>query len=292
MTSSAHLDLTRPDVLIPLLRRHGFSTRKSLGQHFLTSREALDAIVDACALADGAPVLEVGPGIGTVTRALAEAGARVTAVEVDARAVAVLRETVGAFPNVRVLHGDILAIDLPALLGDACWTVVGNLPYYITTPVISRLLDHAARLRRLVLMVQREVADRLASQPGSKIYGALSVYAQTYAAVECITRVPCGAFLPPPTVESAVVRLEIHPEPLVPPALQPRFFAVVRAAFGQRRKTLENALAGGGILHGDRATVAAALHAAHITPTRRGETLSIAEFVRVAEAVGEERDEC
>lgn len=281
------LDLTRPSALIPLLQRHGFSTKKSLGQHFLISRHVLEAIVTACELQEGLPVLEIGPGIGTLTRALAEHDARVTAVELDARAVAVLAETVGAFPNVRVLHQDILTLDLPAVLGEECWTVVGNLPYYITTPVIGRMLETASNFRRMVFMVQREVADRLGAAPGTKDYGSLSVFAQVYATVERVAKVPRGAFLPPPTVESAVVRLTVRPEPLVPVPQQETFFRVVRAAFGQRRKMLENALAGGGILDGERPRITAALAKAGITPGRRGETLGIEEFRRVAEAIGE-----
>ncbi len=280
------LDLTDTGVLIPVLQRHGFSTRKGLGQHFLISSKALRAVLDACALDDSAPVLEVGPGVGTLTRALAEAGAHVTAVELDARAVSVLAETVGGFPDVHVVQADILKVDLPALFGEARWTVVGNLPYYITTPVIARMLEYTRHIIRAVFMVQREVADRLQASPGSKIYGSLSVFVQTYAAVERVAIVPHGAFLPPPTVDSAVVRLTMYDQPRVPLVLQPRFFRVVRAAFGQRRKTLENALAGGGILHGDRAAIAAALATAGIPPGIRGETLGIDEFLRLTEAVG------
>jgi len=285
MMPADHLDLTQTGTLIPLLQRHGFSTRKSLGQHFLISRRVLDAIMAACALDDGAPVLEIGPGVGTLTRALAEAGARVTAVEVDPRAVAVLAETVGAFPTVQVVPQDILAVDLPALLGEECWTVAGNLPYYITTPVIEAMLGAAARIRRMVFLVQREVADRLQAPPGGKDYGSLSVFVQTFAEVARVTRVPRGAFLPPPTVESAVVRLALRPEPQVPPVLQPVFFRTVRAAFGQRRKMLENALANGGILGGDRAAVADALAAAGLDGRRRGETLHLAEFRTLAEEI-------
>jgi 16S rRNA (adenine1518-N6/adenine1519-N6)-dimethyltransferase len=284
--TAPHLDLTDGGTLIPILQRHGFSTRKGLGQHFLISSKALRAILDACVLDDGAPVLEIGPGVGTVTRALAEAGAAVTAVELDARAVEVLGNTVGGFPAVRVVQADILEVDLAALLGDRRWTVVGNLPYYITTPVIARVLEHAPRVIRAVFMVQREVAERLGAAPGSKIYGSLSVFAQTFARVERVAVVPRGAFLPPPTVDSAVVRLTMHPEPRVPAALQPRFFRVVRAAFGQRRKTLENALAGAGILDGSRPALAAALAAAGIPPQARGETLDIDAFLRLTEAVG------
>jgi len=285
MTPDDALDLTNTAILIPLLQRHGFSTKKSLGQHFLISRRVLEAIIAACELPDGLPVLEIGPGIGTLTRALAERGARVTAVELDARAVAVLEETVGAFPNVRVLRQDILALDLPSLLGEECWTTVGNLPYYITTPVIGKMLEAASHFRRMVFMVQREVADRLAAAPGTRDYGSLSVFVQVYTTVERVVRVPRGAFLPMPTVESAVVRLTVRPRPLVPPARQEMFFRVVRAAFGQRRKTLENALAGGGILDGERGRITEALAAAGIAPGRRGETLSIEEFRRLAEGI-------
>jgi len=287
MAAPPHLDLTDPGTLISLLRRYGFSTRKRLGQHFLLSRGTLQAIIAACELSSGLPVLEIGPGIGTVTRELAEEGARVTAVEIDARAVEVLRETVGDFPTVTIEQADIMTINLTALLAGARWNVVGNLPYYITTPVIARMIEVIEQIELMVFMVQREVADRLLAAPGSKSYGSLSVFVQVYTTVERIARVAPGAFLPPPSVESAVVRLTVRPEPLVPPALRDTFFQVVRAAFGQRRKTLENALAGGGILGGERLAVTAALHAADIIPSRRGETLSIAEFQRVAKVVSD-----
>ena len=211
--------------------------------------------------------------------------ARVTAVEVDARAVDVLRETVGAFPAVSIVQADILTIDLPALLAGDRWSVVGNLPYYITTPVIARMIEVIGQIERMVFMVQREVAERLLAAPGSKTYGSLSVFVQVYTTVERVARVAPGAFLPPPRVESAVVRLNVRREPLVPPALRETFFHVVHAAFGQRRKTLENALAGGGVLGGERQAVTAALRAANIEPARRGETLTIAEFLRVTEEV-------
>lgn len=280
-----HLDLTDPRVLMPILRRHGFHTKKSLGQHFLISPVALKAIVQACAPQSDLPIMEIGPGVGTLTRALAEAGAAVTAVELDDRAIAVLHETVGEFPTVRVIRHDILTLDLPAILGNRRWTVVGNLPYYITTPVMTHILEHAASIDRAVFMVQREVADRLKAAPGSKIYGSLSVFAQVFAEVSQVARVPRGAFLPPPAVDSTVVLLNMRAQPLAPPLLQPAFFTVVRAAFGQRRKTLENALAGGGICGGDRDRVSAALAAAGIEGKRRGETLTIAEFLKVAEEV-------
>ncbi len=279
----SELDLTDPRALIPLLQRHDFHTRKALGQHFLLSSAALHAIVEACALEEDLPVLEIGPGIGTVTRALAERGAAVTAVELDRRAIDVLAETVGEYPGVCVVAGDILKLDLAALLGDRCWTVVGNLPYYITTPVITRILEYSGRVRRAVFMVQREVADRMAAKPGGKEYGSLSVFVQVYAEVTRVAKVPRGAFLPPPTVDSAVVRLAIRPEPLVPSARQPLFFRIVRAAFNQRRKTLENALTNADIL--PRPALADALAAAGIDPKRRGETLSIPEYLELTTQV-------
>jgi 16S rRNA (adenine1518-N6/adenine1519-N6)-dimethyltransferase len=283
--SAPHLDLTDTGILIPLLQRHGFYTRKALGQHFLISRKVVEAIVEACDVQPDVPVLEVGPGIGTLTRALVERGAPVTAVELDQRAVEVLQETVGGFPNVRIIHADILTLDLAALFDSQRWTVVGNLPYYITTPVIIRILEHAAAVRLAVFMVQREVADRLCAAPGGKEYGAISVLVQVYAEVSRVIKVPRGAFLPPPSVDSSVVRFAMRPEPLVPPDLRHAFFTIVRAAFGQRRKTLENALAAGGVLDGDRQAVTHALQTAGIDPRRRGETLSIAEYVRVTEEV-------
>jgi len=282
-----HLDLADPVILSDLLFRHHFVTRKSLGQHFLISRPAVEAIVDACCLHEGLPILEIGPGIGTLSRALGEAGANVTAVELDERAIWVLEETVGKIPSIKHIQGDILTIDLDNLLaGSPRWTAVGNLPYYITTPVISRLLEMGPRFARMIFMVQREVADRLMATPGSPSCGSLSIYAQVYTEVTRVIDVPRADFLPPPKVDSAVVCLTIREQPAVPVALQPQFFALVRAAFNLRRKTLPNALAGGGILNGDRAAIAELLQKAEISPTRRGETLSIAEYMRLAELMG------
>ena len=285
MSGVSSLDLTDTRNLIPLLQRHGFTTRKGLGQHFLISPNSLRAILDGCALHEGLPVFEIGPGIGTVTRALAEAGAEVHAVELDQRAIAVLHETVGAFASVHVIPGDILKVDLAALLGTRRWTVVGNLPYYITTPVLSRILECSAQVARAVLLVQREVAERMTAPPGSRVYGSLSVYAQVFAKVERLARVSKGAFLPPPSVESAVIRLTMYAEPLVPTAQQPLFFTLVRAAFGQRRKMIENALAGAGMLQGDRAQLHAALTSADIAPESRAETLSVDAYLRLTEEV-------
>jgi 16S rRNA (adenine1518-N6/adenine1519-N6)-dimethyltransferase len=277
------LDLTDPGTLLDLLRRHGFHTRKGLGQHFLVSSRALKAIVAACG--SDLPVLEIGPGPGTVTRALAEARIPVTAIELDDRALPLLKETVGAFPHVRIVHGDILTIDLATVLGEQHWAAVGNLPYYITTPVVTRLLEHAERFARIILLVQREVADRMAAAPGTPAYGSLSVHVQATAVVERVAQVPNTAFLPPPTVQSSVILLTPHATPPVPPALRATFNRVVRAAFGLRRKTLENSLAGCGILDGDRPAVSKALHAADIPLGVRGETLGIPEFLRIAEVV-------
>ena len=287
MTSIPHLDLTDRQILIPLLQRHGFATRKGLGQHFLVSRKAVEAIIESCAPAEGVPVLEIGPGAGTLTRALAEAGADVTAVEIDARAIELLKETVGDFPAVRIVAGDILAIDLPTLLGSRQWTVVGNLPYAITSPILIRLLAMPGQFIRAVLMVQREVADRLLAPPGGKTYGSLTIYTRVYADVSRVIKVSAGSFLPPPHVDSTVVQLAIRPDPLVPTFLQDTFFRIVRAAFGQRRKMLENALLGGGIFGGDRPALHGALIEAGIVPTERGEALDIPDFLRLAEVIAD-----
>lgn len=282
----SHLDLADPAILSDLLFRHHFHTRKSLGQHFLISRPAVEAIIDACCLGEGLPILEIGPGIGTLSRALGEAGATVKAVELDERAIWVLEETLKGIETVKHQQGDILTIDMDELLGSAPrWTAVGNLPYYITTPVISRLLEMGSTFARMIFMVQREVADRLMATPGSPACGSLSIYAQVYAEVTRVIDVPRADFLPPPKVDSAVVCLTIRAQPLVPVVLQPQFFALVRAAFNLRRKTLPNALAGGGILDSDRVAIASLLSDANIAPTRRGETLSIAEYVRLAELI-------
>lgn len=286
--------LATPSGVAHVLQRYGLAPRKGLGQNFLVDRNVLRQIVDAARLTADDTVIEIGPGLGVMTWALAEAAGAVIAVELDAGLVRWLQRLLQGRDNVRLVHADALQVDLKQLLSEhppgpeGAYKVIANLPYYITTPVLMRLLEEALPLDSIVVMVQREVAERLSAKPGSKDYGALSVAVQLRADVELVTIVSPHVFFPKPTVESAVVRLSLRPLPenVVDEAL---LFAVVRAAFGQRRKTLRNTLRsaaksttglGAGLWSAD--AVSAALEAANVDGGRRGETLSLSEFVRVA----------
>lgn len=280
------MNLSSPRAVAALLKRHGVRPGKALGQHFLLDRNALEKIVAAADLTAEEAVLEIGPGLGVMTRLLAERAVRVAAVEMDAGFVRVLSETVAGLPNVEVTHADFLALDLPAWAPEHLHplpaSVVANIPYNITTPILSHLLETGALWRVIVLLMQREVADRLRAKPNTAAWSSLSIYAQFLAKVEVISTVPRGVFFPPPKVDSAIVRLTPRTTPPVAVDNPPVFFRVVRAAFGQRRKTLGNALAAipGWGARGARV----ALEAAGVDARRRGETLSMDEFAAVANA--------
>lgn len=282
------MDLSNPGTLKAIMAAHGIRPQHKLGQNFLTDPRILDQIVDACHLSPPDLVLEIGPGLGTLTQRLASAAGRVLAVELDRNLVAILQKTVvETSPHVEVVHGDAARIDLHRLLVERMGPgqrakVAANLPYYITTPLILRLLEEQLPLELIVVMVQKEVADRMVAPPGGKEYGALSVAVQYYSEPQIVARVSRGAFLPAPDVDSAVVQMRVRTEPPVD-APREAFFAVVKAAFGQRRKNLLNALAAGLAL--DKPIVAEALGLAGIDATRRGETLHLAEFAALARAL-------
>lgn len=264
-----------------LLREFGIRPRKRFGQNFLVDENILSKIVEAAQLAPSDVVLEVGPGLGALTAALAARAAQVVAVELDRDLLPVLQATVGEVPNLRLVQGDILDLSLDDLLPPEAkeFKVVANLPYYITSPVLLKFLNAARPWTRLVLMVQREVAERLIAPPGSKEYGSLTISVQFFAEARVVARAPRTAFFPPPEVDSAVVALAARPEPFPPGRLRDTFFSVVRAGFNQRRKTLRRALSGGGF---SGSAVEAALAEAAIDGGRRAETLDLLEFVRLA----------
>ncbi len=269
--------IAKREVTIHILRAFGLQISKRLGQNFLVDEAVVDAIVAAAGVQAGEAVLEIGPGIGTLTQGLLEAGAKVVAVELDQRLVRVLGETLAGYDGVRVVHGDILKIDISREMATAPFKVIANLPYYITTPILMLLLEQRLPISVLVTMVQKEVAQRMVASPGGKDYGALSVAVQYYTVPEIVLTVPPRAFIPAPAVESAVIRCSVRERPPVAVADEAAFFRVVKAAFGQRRKTLANALKAAGI-------EAAVLAAAGVDGGRRGETLSLAEFAAVANA--------
>lgn len=265
-----------------ILKAFGLHASKRLGQNFLIDARIVAGIVRAAEVCKGDRVLEIGPGIGTLTQGLLEAGAAVTAVEVDKKLPAVLAETLRGYEAFRLVSGDILKTDVSALMGAAPFKVVANLPYYITTPILMTLLERRLPITHMVTMVQREVADRMTARPGSKAYGALSVACQYYTEPAVLLLVPPRSFLPAPEVESAVIACRVRETPAVAVADEKRFFRTVRAAFGQRRKTIANALKGGGF---SKEAIAAALEATGIDPARRGETLSLAAFAALSDAL-------
>lgn len=285
-------DPAKPAVAAELLRAHGLRPRKRWGQNFLVDGNVLRRIVEVAALSAEDHVLEIGPGLGALTRRLAEAAGAVTAVEIDPLLRPILGLTLEGLTNVEVLYEDFLAMDeqrLEDLLRRRDRAhVVANIPYYITSPILERLLRHKGSIERITLLVQREVAERLTALPATRDYGALSLFAQYHARVRGAARIPRNVFLPPPEVDSSLVVLE----PLTPGTAavsdDRRLFAVIRAAFAQRRKTLMNALTAAD-LGLDREAAAIALATAGIEGARRGETLSLAEFARLADALPRDR---
>jgi len=272
--------IAQKEVTLHILKRFGIRMSKKLGQNFLIDEHVVNSIVAAAGITPGDAVLEIGPGIGTLTQGLAEAGADVTAVEIDRRLLEVLSKTLEGYDNVRVVHGDILRINIAETIGAPKYKVVANLPYYITTPIIMGLLEAKMPIDVLVTMVQKEVAQRMVATPGTKDYGSLSVAVQYYTKAEIMFIVKPDSFIPPPSVESAVIRCTVLDKPPVE-VNEKIFFRVVKAAFAQRRKTLSNTLKTTGV---PVETLKTILAAAGIDGTRRGETLSLDEFAALANA--------
>ena len=262
-----------------ILQRFGLHMSKRLGQNFLIDAGIVQGIVDAADIQPGDKVLEIGPGIGTLTQALCEAKADVTCVELDKRLPEILSHTLEAYDNVRIIQGDILKVNIAEIMSSGPFKVVANLPYYITTPIIMALLEKHLPITDIVVMVQKEVAQRMATIPGSKTYGALSVAVQYYTIPKIALYVPPRSFMPPPEVDSVVVNCKVRPQPAVDLIDEKIFFRVVKAAFGQRRKTLNNALKSMGV---DKNTIADILTRAGIEPSRRGETLTMEEFAAIS----------
>jgi 16S rRNA (adenine1518-N6/adenine1519-N6)-dimethyltransferase len=249
--------------------------KKQLGQHFLTDRGIIDRIVMAVNPQPGDLLVEIGPGQGAITFPLLRAHGALTAIEFDRDLIEPLQHAAREFGELTILPGDVLDVDFTALAGGGKIRLVGNLPYNLSSPILFHALDHAAAIRDMHFMLQKEVVDRMAAAPGSKVYGRLSVMLQAYCAVTPLFKVPPGAFRPPPKVDSAVVRL-VPRDPAQVGIRDPRrFAAVVRAAFGQRRKTLRNALQG--------TLDEQAIAAAGVRPDARAEQLAVADFIRLAE---------
>ena len=273
--------IASPEVVHYICKRFDIKMSKKLGQNFLIKRGIVDEIVHAAELTPGEPVLEVGPGIGTLTQGLAQSGADVTAIELDRRLLAVLDTTLASYDNVRIIHGDVLKLDVPSIMNHKPFKVVANLPYYITTPIIMSLLESKLPIERLVVMVQKEVALRMVAKPSTKDYGALSVAVQYYTEPDIVLDVPPKSFLPAPAVTSSVIRCVLRDKPPVDVIDEKLFFRVVKAGFAQRRKTFSNTMKTTG-LSKDR--IEELLAKANIDGQRRGETFTLQEFADVANA--------
>jgi len=269
-----------------IIRKHQFNFQKKFGQNFLVDSHILEKIIESANLTLEDCVLEIGPGIGTMTQRLAEEAGQVLAVEIDKNLIPILRETLSGYDNVTILNEDILKIDINRIVeehGGRPLKVVANLPYYITTPIIMALFERHIPLQSVTVMVQKEVADRMQVGPGTKDYGALSLAVQYYAKPEVVTRVPASCFMPKPNVDSTVIRLTRYMEPPVQVKDEGWFFAIIRASFNQRRKTLVNGLANAGNLGVNRQQVEEALNAMGLSMTVRGEALTLEQFAQVSD---------
>lgn len=264
-----------------IVRRFNLRLKHKLGQNFLIRPDVVRAIAEAAELAPGTPVMEIGPGIGTLTQALARTGAEVTAFEIDRSLEHVLAHTMEPYDNVRIIYEDVLKADLPAVLGERTWHAAANLPYYITTPILLYLIQSELPISLFVFMMQKEVAERILAEPGSKAYGALTIAVQYYCTVEPVMDIPPAAFIPRPQVTSTVLKLRRRETPAVAVKEEKLFFRLVKMGFGQRRKVFTNAMKTGGI---SAELGAAMLEAAGIDGKRRGETFSMEEYARLADA--------
>ncbi len=281
-------DIATPGRTKEIINKHGFSFKKSLGQNFLIDSNILNKIVDAADLNEQRGALEIGPGIGALTERLARQAHNVTAVEIDQRLLPILQDSLGDYDNVRVRHGDVLKVDLQELFREDFAnvdkvSVVANLPYYVTTPILMKLLEEKLPLDNIVVMIQKEVAQRMAAVPGGKDYGSLSIAVQYYCIPELVCIVPKTVFIPQPNVESAVIRLKLREEPPVHVQDEQHFFELMQACFVQRRKTIANNLKTRYFSGSDREQLEQLLAEAGIEPSRRGETLSIEEYGRLSD---------
>ncbi len=280
------MSFVSPTDIKRIAAKYDFRFKKGLGQNFLTSQEVLEDIAEAAEI-DGGGVIEIGPGFGVLTNELAKRADKVVALEIDDRLMPVLADTLSEYDNVKIINRDVMKMDIAALIAEEFpgerISIAANLPYYITTPIITTIIEARLNIKNLVVMVQKEVADRITAQPGTKDYGALSVLCAYYTEAETIRRVPAELFVPPPKVDSTVVRMRFREEKAVSVNDEKLFFKVVKAAFSQRRKTLLNCLASG--FSTDKAETAKIMESVGIDPMRRGETLSLSEFANLANAM-------
>lgn len=280
-------DLANPTRTIEVLNKYGFHFQKRFGQNFLIDSHILEKIMEGAEVTEEDCVLEIGPGIGTMTQYLAEHAREVIAVEIDKALIPVLEDTLSAYDNVTVINEDILKVDIAKIVKEHNQgkpvKVVANLPYYITTPIIMGLFESHVPLKSITVMVQKEVAERMQVGPGTKDYGALSLAVQYYACPKVIMTVPASCFMPRPNVDSAVIRLTRHEQPPVQVREEEKMFRIIRAAFNQRRKTLVNSLANAGILPVTKEEIVDALTSLELSPSVRGEALTLEQFAGLSD---------
>lgn len=276
-----------PQNTIAVLQKYNFTFQKKYGQNFLIDSHVLEKIMDAAEIGKDDCVVEIGPGIGTMTQYLAERAGEVVAVEIDKNLIPILTETLADYKNVSIINEDILKVDLNCIVeeknGGRPVKIVANLPYYITTPIIMGLFENHVPVKSITVMVQKEVADRMQVGPGTKDYGALSLAVQYYAKPEIVAIVPPNCFIPRPNVASAVIRLTCHEKKPVEVKNEKGMFALIRASFNQRRKTLANSLSNAQNLSLTREQVTEALESMHLSPTIRGEALTLEQFAALAD---------
>lgn len=280
-----------PKNTIEILQKYNFVFQKRYGQNFLIDTRVLERIINEAQITSDDMVLEIGPGIGTMTQYLCEAAREVVAVEIDNALIPILEETLGEYDNVTVINDDILKLDINKIVdehnGGKAVKVVANLPYYITTPIIMGLFEKKVNVESITIMVQKEVADRMQSAPGTKDYGALSLAVQYYSEPEIVANVPPNCFMPRPNVSSAVIRLKTHITPPVTVSDEDLLFKIIRASFNQRRKTLVNGLNNSGELHFSKEQVAEALKYMGLKESIRGEALTLRQFGELSDILAE-----
>lgn len=289
-----HKDIATPIRTKMILEKYGFSFKKSLGQNFLIDTNILNRIIDFAELdKEKSGAIEIGPGIGALTEQLAKSSKKVVAYEIDQRLLPILQDTLSPYEHVKIIHQDILKANVSEALeqeftGIEDVMVVANLPYYVTTPIIMKLLEEQLPIRGIVCMLQKEVADRISAKPGTKEYGSLSIAIQYYTVAETVMIVPKTVFIPQPNVDSAVIRLTKRKKPIVEVKDEKFFFTVTRASFAQRRKTIQNNLMSQ-LPNGKekKSYILDALDRSGIDPQRRGETLSIQEFGKLSDELYE-----
>ena len=280
--------LYSPAVMARIREKHGFKHSKSLGQNFLSDKNIIDAIIQGSDIGPDDLVIEIGPGMGVLTAAAAEEAGKVVAIEIDKNLIPILKETLFLYDNIEVINADVMKTDLNAIVEEhhklgGKVRIIGNLPYYITTPIVMKLLEDRVPADSITIMMQKEVADRIKAQPGGKDCGAITVAVNFYCTVHHVANAPKEVFVPRPKVDSTVIRLDLRKEPPVDLIDEKTFFESVKNGYGQRRKTLLNSLTGtNGI---SKEQVAESLDAAGIDPKRRAETLDLEEFARVANEI-------